>query len=102
MARTKRWIWTDLASGIAQVKLSSWKYFGDFVIRIEHTKGRVRYGPQYRSLFVWWQFKHDIFTSRGKIARAPTWFDFESEALGYIKQQRGHHPMRIERYVVIT
>ena len=31
MARTKRWVWKNIASGIAEVRLSSWKYFGDFI-----------------------------------------------------------------------
>lgn len=31
MARTKRWTWKDLGSGHAEVRITSWKYFGDFV-----------------------------------------------------------------------
>lgn len=31
MARTKRWNWSAAESGCVEVKLSSWKYFGDFV-----------------------------------------------------------------------
>lgn len=31
MARTKRWTWKDLGSGVTEVSISSWKYFGDFV-----------------------------------------------------------------------
>lgn len=31
MARTKRWSWLDAGPGMAEVKLSSWKYFGDFI-----------------------------------------------------------------------
>lgn len=31
MSRTKRWIWKNLGNGLAEVCISSWKYFGDFV-----------------------------------------------------------------------
>ena len=31
MARTKRWTWSNHSNGIAQVKISSWKYFADFI-----------------------------------------------------------------------
>lgn len=31
MARTKRWTWKDVAKGFGEVRISSWKYFGDFV-----------------------------------------------------------------------
>lgn len=31
MARTKRWVWKDHGKGIAEVRISSWKYFGDFI-----------------------------------------------------------------------
>jgi hypothetical protein len=31
MARTKRWTWKNLGSGFAEVRITSWKYFGDFV-----------------------------------------------------------------------
>jgi hypothetical protein len=31
MARPKRWTWKDLGSGYAEVRIASWKYFGDFV-----------------------------------------------------------------------
>lgn len=31
MARTTRWTWTDLGRGIAEVRISNWKYFGDFI-----------------------------------------------------------------------
>ena len=31
MARTKRWEWSTIGNGYGQVKLSSWKYFSDFV-----------------------------------------------------------------------
>lgn len=38
MARTKRWVWSDLGKGFAEVKLSSWKYFNDFIYQemIQH------------------------------------------------------------------
>lgn len=31
MARTKRWTWIEINSGVAEVRISSWRYFGDFV-----------------------------------------------------------------------
>ncbi|MBX3705673.1 MAG: FRG domain-containing protein [Pseudomonadales bacterium] len=31
MARTKRWEWKNVANGVSEVSLTSWKYFGDFV-----------------------------------------------------------------------
>lgn len=31
MARTKRWTWKDMGNGFGEVRISSWKYFGDFV-----------------------------------------------------------------------
>ena len=31
MARTKRWVWSTIDNCYGQVKLSSWKYFSDFV-----------------------------------------------------------------------
>ena len=31
MSRTKRWTWTTDSHGISEVKLTSWKYFGDFI-----------------------------------------------------------------------
>jgi hypothetical protein len=31
MARTKRWTWKNLGQGFAEVRITSWKYFGDFV-----------------------------------------------------------------------
>lgn len=31
MARTKRWVWKDHGKGFAEVRISSWKYFGDFI-----------------------------------------------------------------------
>ena len=31
MARSKRWVWKDNGQGLAEVRVSSWKYFGDFI-----------------------------------------------------------------------
>jgi hypothetical protein len=31
MSRTRRWIWKNQGKGIAEVQISSWKYFGDFI-----------------------------------------------------------------------
>jgi hypothetical protein len=31
MARTKRWVWSGLDRGFGEVRISSWKYFTDFV-----------------------------------------------------------------------
>jgi len=43
MARTKRWIWKDLDHGCCEVKLTSWKYFSDFIYQ----------EMQYFDLYVW-------------------------------------------------
>lgn len=31
MSRTKRWTWTEVGVGFAEVRILSWKYFGDFI-----------------------------------------------------------------------
>jgi hypothetical protein len=33
MARTKRWVWKDQGKGFTEVRISSWKYFGDFIFQ---------------------------------------------------------------------
>jgi hypothetical protein len=31
MARTKRWTWKNVGNGFGEVRITSWKYFGDFI-----------------------------------------------------------------------